>query len=193
MGRDWPRPFCLVRHADPSQVSGLGVVASGVVWPDRRAVFRWSGSRPPTGYADPVQQLCMFDDVDEISAVHGHGGATDVEVRDPMTAAADLELAVFGIVAGTGLRRRVTFWGVAWSDGPAVTWRADPDRSSRIELWPDGAASAWLELRGDTAAGRVRLAWVPDQAADLVGDHRSHALSGGRVVTRRGDLQKSPH
>lgn len=195
IGRDWPRPLSLVRHFDPSGVSGRGVVAAGVVWPDGRAVFRWSGARPPAGHADPVRQLCLFDSVGEISTVHGHQGATDVVTRDPMSSCADLGLAVFGIVGTYGLCRLVAYWGVAYDDGPAVTWRADQDRPPRVEVWPGGWETAWAELRhGETAAAdEVRLAWVPGQAADLVNAHRSYRLSGRQRVTRLGVLRKSPH
>ena len=195
IGRDWPRPLALVRHDDPSRVSGVGVVATGVVWPDRRAVFRWSGARPPAGHTAPVRQLCLFDSVDEISAVHGHQGATSVVTRDPMTGGGDLGLTVFGVAATYGLRRVVTYWGVCWDHGPAVTWRNDPDRPPRIEQWPGGWSDAWAELRdGETAADEVRLAWVPHQAADLVGAHPSYRLTGRTaVVPRPSPVRKSPH
>lgn len=194
MGRDWPRPLALVRHCDPSRVSGTGVVATGVVWPDRRALFRWSGLRPPTGHDVPVQQLCMFDHVHQIAAVHGHQGATDVVTRDPMSACADLGIAVFGIVGTYGLRRDVAYWGVAFDDGPAVTWRNDPGRPVRIEQWPGGWSDAWTELRdGETAADEVRVAWVPGQAADLVNAHPVYRLTGRTAVVRNGAHRKSPH
>lgn len=194
IGRDWPRPLALVRHADPSGVSGRGVVAAGVAWPDDRAVFRWSGARPPAGHDAPVRQLCLFDSVAEIATVHGHQGATDVVTRDPMSACADLGLAVFGVVGTYGLRRSVAYWGVAYDGGPAVTWRCDPSRPPRVEIWPGGWEAAWAELRdGETAADEVRVAWVPGQAADLVNAHPAYRLTGRRVVARRGVHEKSPH
>jgi hypothetical protein len=142
-----------------------------------------------------VQQLCLFDSVDEISTVHGHQGATSVVTRDPMSACADLGVTVFGIVATYGLRRSVTCWGAAWADGPAVTWRNDPHRPPRIEQWPTGWGAAWAELRdGETAADEVRLAWVPYQAADLVNAHPAYRLTGRTaVVPRPSPLRKSPH
>lgn len=194
IGRDWPRPLALVRHRDPSQVSGLGVVATGVVWPDSRALFRWTGVRPPSGHDVAVRQLCMFDNVHQIVAVHGHQGATDIETRDPMAACGDLGISVFGIVGTYGLRREVAYWGVAFDDGPAVTWRNDPDRPPRIEQWPGGWGDAWAELRdGETAADEVRVAWVPGQAADLVNAHPVYRLTGRPVVVRNGAYRKSPH
>lgn len=195
IGRDWPRPLALVRHADPSGVSGRGVVAAGVVWPDGRAVFRWSGVRPPTGHDAVVRQLCLFDALAEITTVHGHQGATDVVTRDPMSACTDLGLAVFGIVGTYGVVpvASVAYWGVAYVDGPAVTWRCDPSRPSRVEVWPGGWESAWAELRdGEMGADEVRVAWVPGQAADLVHAHPTYRLYGRRLV-HHGGLEKSPH
>jgi hypothetical protein len=193
IGRDWAVPFALVRHDDPSNVSGTGTVAMGVIWPDRRAVFRWSGVRPPAGHHVAIQQLCMFDDVEQIAVVHGHQGATVLETRDPMAGCADLGMQVFGIVGTYGLQRRVAYWGIAYERGPAVTWRADENLAPRIEQWPAGAASAWAELRdGETAAAdEVRLAWVPEQAPDLVNAHPVHRLSGRVAIPRnRIDVRK---
>lgn len=195
IGRGWPAPFALVRTTDPSAVSGTGVVAAGIIWPDQRAAFRWTALRPPAGHQAIVQQVCLFDRASEILTVHGHQGATRIETRDPMSGCSDLGMSVFGIVGSYGLRRVVAYWGVAYDDGPALTWRNDPARPPRIEQWPGGWADAWTELRdGETAADEIRLSWVPSQASDLIDAHRTYALSGRTPrVVRRGETKKSPH
>jgi hypothetical protein len=63
------RPFVLVRDTDISGVSGIGVVANGIQWPDGQAVIHWTGSPWPTTTPHP-------GGMDSVTAVHGHGGAT---------------------------------------------------------------------------------------------------------------------
>lgn len=64
-----PRGFQLLRHQDISGVSGTGVVADGVLWPDGTASLRWKGERPSTVH---------WDRIADAEAVHGHGGATEI-------------------------------------------------------------------------------------------------------------------
>lgn len=69
------RRFLLVRHADPSGVSGTGIVAEGVEFTDRSASLRWHGNHPST---------TQFEiGLDGIVAIHGHFGATEVIYFDP--------------------------------------------------------------------------------------------------------------
>ncbi|MCX5201077.1 hypothetical protein OG897_06320 [Streptomyces sp. NBC_00237] len=63
------RRFHLQRDRDVSGVSGTGVVALGVLWPDGTASVRWLGDRP---------SIVFWDDMADAEAVHGHGGATRV-------------------------------------------------------------------------------------------------------------------
>ncbi len=65
--------FVLRRMVDVSGVSGTGVVADGVLFPDGKAVTRW---RP--GLVG-VAQTCVWDSVQHVRRVHGHGGATRLE------------------------------------------------------------------------------------------------------------------
>jgi hypothetical protein len=67
------RCFELVRHADPSGVSGTGVVAYGVQFADGVVALRWSCARPATS---------IWDNVDDLLSVHGHGGRTVVRWLD---------------------------------------------------------------------------------------------------------------
>ncbi|MFJ3923050.1 hypothetical protein [Streptomyces sp. NPDC090022] len=63
------RRFHLLRHADVSGVSGTGIVADGILWPDGTASLRWRGERPSTVH---------WDRISDAKAVHGHGGATEI-------------------------------------------------------------------------------------------------------------------
>lgn len=70
-----PRRFQLHRLEDVSGVSGVGVVADGVLWPDGTATVRWRGPHAsvvfwPGGIAD-------------VEAIHGHNGATQIRWLDP--------------------------------------------------------------------------------------------------------------
>ena len=63
------RRFILYREEDFSGVSGTGVVAWGILFPDGRVATRWNGS---------PAQTCAFDSIDDVVVVHGHHGATRV-------------------------------------------------------------------------------------------------------------------
>lgn len=65
------RRFTLVRHDDVTGVSGTGVVADGVRFPDGVVALRWRSEWPTS---------VVFHDrgMDAVEAVHGHGGSTEV-------------------------------------------------------------------------------------------------------------------
>lgn len=65
------RRFTLVRHDDVTGVSGTGVVADGVRFPDGVVALRWRSEWPTS---------VVFHDrgMDAVEAVHGHGGLTEV-------------------------------------------------------------------------------------------------------------------
>lgn len=67
------RQFYLERYIDESGVSGTGIVACGVILPSGRVVMEWV-----TGIAS----LGVYDSVDEVETVHGHGGKTRVVFTD---------------------------------------------------------------------------------------------------------------
>ena len=58
--------FKLLRKYDINKVSGTGVVALIGVMPSGRAIMAWISSNHPT--------LTIFNNIDEISLIHGHGG-----------------------------------------------------------------------------------------------------------------------
>ncbi|WP_207936001.1 hypothetical protein [Actinomadura sp. KC216] len=68
-----PRRFQLVRDVDVTGVSGTGIVADGVLWPDQTATVRWRGDMPST---------VNWDNIAHAERVHGHGGATRFEWLD---------------------------------------------------------------------------------------------------------------
>lgn len=61
------RRFELHRDHDVSGVSGTGVVADGVEWPDGSVSIRWRGERP---------SIVFWHSLADAEQVHGHGGAT---------------------------------------------------------------------------------------------------------------------
>lgn len=68
-----PRRFRLVRNQDESGVSGTGVVAHGVVFPDGTVAMRWATYHPSTA---------LYGDLADVEAIHGHGGSTVLEFLD---------------------------------------------------------------------------------------------------------------
>lgn len=65
--------FTLVRDADVTGVSGTGIVADGVIWPDGTVSVRWRGERP---------SIVHWANLDDVKAVHGHNGATQIILTD---------------------------------------------------------------------------------------------------------------
>lgn len=68
-----PRPFHLVRHADPTGLSGTGVVAEGAVWSSGAVALHWPGYPTSTS---------VWSGLDELLAAHGHDGDTVIEWLD---------------------------------------------------------------------------------------------------------------
>lgn len=67
--------FVLKREEDVSGVSGVGIVAEGVVFEDGTAVLRWRGKWPTS---------VVFHDrgLEAVAEIHGHGGKTTIVVLD---------------------------------------------------------------------------------------------------------------
>lgn len=66
---DFPRRFLLERTIDVTGVSGTGVVVWGVVFPDGRVAYRWN---------TPTATTCVADSIEDVVAIHGHDGATEL-------------------------------------------------------------------------------------------------------------------
>lgn len=67
------RRFFLVRHQDETGVSGVGVVAGGIMWPDGTACLRWF---------TPTTSAAFYNSIADVAAIHGHGGKTEVIFAD---------------------------------------------------------------------------------------------------------------
>ncbi len=63
------RNFQLQRDTDVSGVSGTGIVADGVVFPDGTAAMRWRGE---------LSSTAIYSSIEDLEAIHGHNGATRV-------------------------------------------------------------------------------------------------------------------
>lgn len=63
------RLFELHREVDATGVSGTGTVAEGVEFEDGRVVMRWRTS---------VTSCALYDSINDVEVIHGHGGATKV-------------------------------------------------------------------------------------------------------------------
>lgn len=70
-GIEGPRSFVLFRDEDVTGVSGVGVVAWGVEFPDGVVALRWKGDWPTS---------VVFHDrgLQAVLAVHGHDGRTHI-------------------------------------------------------------------------------------------------------------------
>lgn len=61
--------FVLQRDEDETGVSGVGVVANGIVFPDGSVAMRW---------ASELASTAIYSSVSDVEAIHGHGGKTRV-------------------------------------------------------------------------------------------------------------------
>lgn len=64
-----PRLFQLHRETDVTGISGTGVVAYGVLFPDGVTVIRWRGHH---------QSTVVWESLADVDAIHGHNGATRI-------------------------------------------------------------------------------------------------------------------
>ncbi len=63
------RPFYLLRQEDTSGVSGLGIVADGVTFPDGVTVLHWRADGGSTTF---------YASLEGLESVHGHSGRTKI-------------------------------------------------------------------------------------------------------------------
>ncbi len=66
--------FYLLRVKDVSGVSGLGIVARGVILPNHKAVMCWGM---------PHETITIFDNIGQVQVIHGHEGKTKVIMGSP--------------------------------------------------------------------------------------------------------------
>ncbi|WP_199520965.1 hypothetical protein [Jiangella anatolica] len=70
-----PRRFGLHRRYDVTGVSGTGLVAYGTQYPTGRVTLAWCCS--------DIQSVAVYDDIDDVESIHGHGGLTEIRWIDP--------------------------------------------------------------------------------------------------------------
>lgn len=63
------RRFELHRDEDKTGISGIGIVAEGVVFQDGSAVLRWRSQYKSTA---------VYNSMDDVKAIHGHEGQTRI-------------------------------------------------------------------------------------------------------------------
>lgn len=68
------RRFILNRITDISGISGTGIVAEGVVFNDGAVVINW---------LTEFRSIVIWTKIEDVIAVHGHGGNTMIEWIDP--------------------------------------------------------------------------------------------------------------
>jgi hypothetical protein len=69
-----PRRFVLNRIEDETGVSGIGLVAHGVQFPDGTVVLRWC--------VGEHRSTVIWDSMAAVEAIHGHGGKTRIDWID---------------------------------------------------------------------------------------------------------------
>lgn len=68
-----PRRFHLYRRADPTGLSGTGIVAEGTLWSSGAVALHWPGNPRSTS---------VWAGLDALLAAHGHDGLTEVRWID---------------------------------------------------------------------------------------------------------------
>lgn len=68
-----PKRFYLERLVDHSGISGTGVVAWGVIFPDDACVLHWVGE---------LNSTAIYANIETLMRIHGHEGSTHLEMLD---------------------------------------------------------------------------------------------------------------
>jgi hypothetical protein len=146
--------YSLLRHRDPSNVSGTGTVATIVEFDDGQAVLHWDSEKPST---------TVYTDFRHIEELHGHEGASELVLHD--SSRADRLLTAY---------QRVVPWVLSahYHDRP-VSCAPHPDHPDRLLLTfrDERVWAFWVALLdGSTYAashvevkGQIVTTWVsPD-------------------------------
>lgn len=75
MKGDKVKPFYLFRKEDVSGNSGVGVVALGAIFPSGQVFLEWIASNHVSWN--------MFDNIEDVKAINGHEGRTEIIMGDP--------------------------------------------------------------------------------------------------------------
>ena len=73
------RVFELIRHEDPTGVSGTGLVALGCLFPDGIAVTHWLTETRSTVVWHTASEE---EAIAALKRIHGHGGSTEIRWVD---------------------------------------------------------------------------------------------------------------
>ena len=65
--------FHFYRNDDQTGVSGTGPVVEGVEFTNGWCALRWISNK---------SSMCFYQSIDEVKAIHGHGGKTEIIVHD---------------------------------------------------------------------------------------------------------------
>ena len=66
------RLFVLNRTEDETGVSGTGIVAQGVEFDNGRCALTW--------IVGEVTSVAIYDRIEDVELIHGHGGKTKLEI-----------------------------------------------------------------------------------------------------------------
>lgn len=64
------KTFVLFREEDVTGISGTGIVAEGVEFSNGKTVIQW--------VVGEHQSTVVWDNIEAVEAIHGHGGATKI-------------------------------------------------------------------------------------------------------------------
>lgn len=176
------RRFELHRSADSTGVSGTGVVADGVQWPDGSVVLRWRSRHAST---------VVLSSIEDAERVHGHSGSTRTVWSDPTAVLATVRglcgrAQQVAVPADERTGRTVAWWLIdapafshLWSQYLLVVVRLDgevPGVEAPAAQF-DGATHQLMILTLDP--GQLIAA---DELHDVTPDTRFHALQPLNVV-----------
>ena len=68
------QPFYLLRKIDPTGISGVGVVAQGVILSSGRCIIEWTSFHT---------SINIYNSLDAIKELHGHNGDTEIILGYP--------------------------------------------------------------------------------------------------------------
>lgn len=141
--------YTLHRHRDISTVSGTGAVATICEFSSGLVAMHWDS---------PTPSVAVYTDIRHIEALHGHSGASVLEVQEPARLVQAYAQVVFY------LTRQMTPERLPLSVGPHPDW---PDRLL-VKLADERAWLFWIALLDGSAYaathksvhGQIVTTWV---------------------------------